>query len=72
MGAVSFLGGRLLFKTSALRADLLSLSFSSSIFRWMISFSSLIQSVMWGLRPAKTDENRPEPSDTPQWLERRD
>jgi hypothetical protein len=30
------------------------------------------QSVMWGLRPAKTDENRPEPSDTPQWLERRD
>ena len=30
------------------------------------------KSVMWGLRPAKTDENRPEPSDTPQWLERRD
>src|ERR1700756_3562229 len=28
------------------------------------------QSVMWALRPAKTDENRPEPSDTPQWLER--
>jgi len=34
--------------------------------------SSFFQSVMWGLRPAKTDENRPEPSDTPQWLERRD
>jgi len=38
----------------------------------IMSDVAILQSVMWGLRPAKTDENRPEPSDTPQWLERRD
>jgi len=38
-----------------------------------VEMSSLLpKSVMWGLRPAKPDENRPEPGNTPQWLERRD